>query len=59
MGMYVFMFYLCYQLLLACNEYLDGSDFLMSIFELFEVDVELIVVICRKKYELLHNLKYL
>ena len=47
------------NMLLVCNDYLDGSDFLLQFFELFAVDVEVIEIIRRKKYELLHNLKYL
>ena len=41
------------KLLIVCNAYLDGFDFLLVIFEILSVLQLIIGVICRRKYELL------
>ena len=51
--------YKLFKIVLSCYAYLDGFDFLLLFFEIFELYVEIIGVICRKKYELLNNLNYL
>ena len=53
------LFFNSVELLIPCYAYLGGSDLLMLIFAIFADLVKIIGIICRKKYELLHNLKYI
>ena len=46
-----------YSLLIQCNAYLDGFNFLLLILVISAIDVEIIVIICRRKYEPINNLK--
>ena len=45
------------KLLIVCNAYLDGFDFLLVIFVILSVLPLIIGIIYRRKYELLNNLK--
>ena len=52
---YFFNFFV--KLLIVCNAYLDGFDFLLLILVILSVLQLIIGVICQRKYELLNNLK--
>ena len=47
------------ELLLMSDNYLNDSDFLLVIVEIFIDSLLIIGIICRRKYELLNNLKFI
>ena len=44
-----------FELLIVCNTYLDGFDFLLLILVILSVLQLIIGVICQRKYKLLNN----
>ena len=47
----------CIELMLASNNYLNDSDFLLLILVIYVALPSIILIFCRRKYEPLNNLK--
>ena len=48
-----------FELLIVCNAYLNGFDFLLFIFVILSALPLIIGIIYRRKHELLNNLKFI